>query len=413
MKLPFLPLLFITLLGHLHAAERVALVVGISDYPQGSALEDLPCAKKDAELVGKALQDCGFDVLYSLNEDKERLDAKIDQFFQKISPGGDAVFYFAGHGMQWQEKNYLMGSNARLQAKYRLGEEAIEAQTVLGAMSERKPGNALAFLDCCRTPPQASWLTSDSVPRSQRREGLAAMQYSSVLVNFAAAASQSALEPVGGEHGLYAMELEKGIRSGEELSRMLKDVTREVVAASRKLTGNAYEQRPYLSGSLVNDFWFRKCGGSVSPPAGGSTDLTRQAQWQEYMKKMEADYAAAEKLGTTEAWQVFLAAYGKAANPYSDRDEVMLAMARKGGDKPKIGPTSAGKESRFENSSQNASRQEARTQNPNKSTPSSDNVQAAPSKSIHPSRKASKSDIGNQNRNEDEEIDLLDKFMNQ
>ena len=262
-------LLLSLMLSLVAEAQRVALVVGISTYPEEGAFDPLPCARRDAELVGKALAECGFEVVSALDVDKAGFDRKVDEFFEKIVPGGDAVFYFAGHGVQWDGKNYLLAGNAQFRARYRLGEETVEAQTVLAAMSERKPSNALAFLDCCRNPPGESWLRSEVVPRSQRRAGLAAMQHPNVLVNFAAAANQSALEPVGGENGLYAVELAKGIQSGSELSAVLKQVTRSVIAESRRLTANEREQRPYLSGSLLGDFWFsRKAEPEVPLPRG-------------------------------------------------------------------------------------------------------------------------------------------------
>lgn len=54
-----------------------------------------------------------------------------------VQPGGDAVLYFAGHGMQHEGKNYLLAANAKLTRKYELGEESLEAETVLDALSEK------------------------------------------------------------------------------------------------------------------------------------------------------------------------------------------------------------------------------------------------------------------------------------
>ena len=76
----------------------------------------------------------GFRVFHAENATRSEMDTILTDFENAIPRGGTAVFYFAGHGIEFDGKNYLMGSNAKLQARSRLGEEAMDAETFASAM---------------------------------------------------------------------------------------------------------------------------------------------------------------------------------------------------------------------------------------------------------------------------------------
>lgn len=229
--------------------QRVALVVGISDYPDESALADLPNPVNDARLIAGTLEKAGFQVTEALDVTRGQLKSQIDGFVDGIQPGADAVVYFAGHGMQYEGKNYLLAANATLLRKYDLGEESIQAETLLDAVAEKQPGAALVFLDCCRTPPTKSWLASrgrEAVPG-----GLAAIQSTDLLIHFAAAPGKPALDGEG-SNSPYAAALARHMLEGKELAEMLRDVANEVLRTTDQ------EQRPFQTGSLLKPFVFAK-----------------------------------------------------------------------------------------------------------------------------------------------------------
>lgn len=227
---------------------RVALVVGISDYPADGTLADLLNPVNDAKLIATTLEQAGFKVSLATDVTKGQLKSLLDDFVDTIKPGGDAVLYFAGHGMQYEGKNYLLAANAKLTRKYDLGEESLEADTVLDALAEKQPGAALVFLDCCRTPPTKSWLAGNK--RTGLPSGLAAIQHTDLLIHYAAAPGHPALDGRG-KNSPYAVALAKHLLGGKELAEMLRDVGGEVM----KSTSSG--QRPYQTGSLLNSFYFK------------------------------------------------------------------------------------------------------------------------------------------------------------
>jgi hypothetical protein len=136
--------------------DRVAFVVGIADYQGAKPLRN---AVNDARAIGRELQRLGFAVMGGDNSLGENLDRSaayqnFEAFCNEIKPGGVALIYYAGHGLQIDDQNYLVPVNARLD-----GENPLAELVPLRPMIERaarKAGNdgtVLVFLDSCREDP--------------------------------------------------------------------------------------------------------------------------------------------------------------------------------------------------------------------------------------------------------------------
>lgn len=240
--------LFLVVGSHqLNGAERIALLVGNNVYPEDGLFPSLDNAENDVKLVAAALQQRGFETIIITNADRAQIRMKLAEFESKIEPGGTALFYFAGHGIQYEGENYLMGSNARLQKKYELADEAIRAQVVLDAMVEKRPKSSFVFLDCCRTHPPKSWLKNDT--RSALTQGLASMEAQGMVIAYSALPGQAAADG-DGDNSPFASALAENILKQYEFDRILKEVGKYVYDAT-----NA-EQQTWRSGSLLHDFYF-------------------------------------------------------------------------------------------------------------------------------------------------------------
>ena len=103
----------IALLGAAGAApRRLALVVGNSAY---TATAPLPNASNDARLFSKFLERQGFEVETLTDVSRGELGRGLQAFSDKIQGGDVALFYYAGHGMQMDGQNFLLGVDARLE----------------------------------------------------------------------------------------------------------------------------------------------------------------------------------------------------------------------------------------------------------------------------------------------------------
>ena len=132
------------------AQDRVALVVGISDY------EDFPLRNpvNDAQDISRKLRRFGFDVTELNNVDRRGFTQAIRDFSRKLS-GEDKVglFFYAGHAVEVSGQNYLIPLGTDIRAENDVEYEAVNAGRVLTAMERAGNGLNLVILDSCRDNP--------------------------------------------------------------------------------------------------------------------------------------------------------------------------------------------------------------------------------------------------------------------
>ena len=136
-----------------HAQKRVALVVGNAAYTHAGALAN---PTNDARDMADALEAVGFTVIRALDVDKRGFDGKVREFSAALEDADDAVFFYAGHGLQVAGQNYLIPVDARLSSERDLDFEALPLNFVLRQMELQREGRTnVVFLDACRDNPLA------------------------------------------------------------------------------------------------------------------------------------------------------------------------------------------------------------------------------------------------------------------
>jgi uncharacterized caspase-like protein len=174
--------------------RRLALVIGNSAYAGDSFLTN---PVNDAKALAKVLRqpELNFEVIYKTNLNRKDMKAAIREFSRRLSEEqGVGLFYFSGHGLQYQGINYLIpiGAQQALEAAYDLPEETVKMDYVLSAMKTVENKINILILDACRNPPRfvKSWYKGDMIP-----PGLALPQRTpgASLIAYAAAPGQPAL----------------------------------------------------------------------------------------------------------------------------------------------------------------------------------------------------------------------------
>src|SRR6516225_2250474 len=92
--------------------RRIALVVGNSHYRDVSPLKN---PRNDARLIAKSLKSVGFELVDGgpqLDLDKTSFDRVIQDFGNALQGATAALFYYAGHGLQINDSNYLIPTSA-------------------------------------------------------------------------------------------------------------------------------------------------------------------------------------------------------------------------------------------------------------------------------------------------------------
>jgi uncharacterized caspase-like protein len=236
------------------AERRVALVVGNSGYKHATALRN---PGNDATDVAETLKKLGFEVLLGRDLDQQDFAKTIEQFARVLDEADIGLFFYAGHGLQMNDKNYLVSTNARLENEFLLSSETIELDAIVRLM-ESKAATNLVFLDACRNNPLTENLRRSltALKRSaQLGRGLARMEATGrdTLVAFAAAPGQEANDGGGDRNSPFTAALLRHLpKPGLEVSVMLKEVAADV----RRDTRNS--QRPQQLSDMTKAFYFAK-----------------------------------------------------------------------------------------------------------------------------------------------------------
>ena len=224
------------------AADRFALVIGNSKYPDADAPLKEPV--NDARNIADELKRDGFAVEIGENLTGDGMRKAFDRFYGHIKPGSVALIFFSGYGVQSNRQSYLIPVDAQIWTESDIRRDGISLETVLGEINSRGAGVKIALIDASRRNPFERRFRSFSA-------GLApVIAPNGTLVMYSAALS-SVISDNGGDHSLFVQELLKEIRApglmaDETLNRTRVGVTR----ASRS------EQVPWISSSLAEDFSF-------------------------------------------------------------------------------------------------------------------------------------------------------------
>lgn len=234
--------------------KRVALVVGIGRYPE------LPLnnPEHDARLIAQTLRTLGFEVNEQLNLTARDFKRVLREFARRMDDDQVAsVFYYAGHGVQIDGRNFLLPVDIALRDEGEVRDEAIDLQEALLSRVDRvRPRARIFIIDACRNDPFAAR------SRSRGGNGLAEMAAPGALIAFSAAPGSVAEDgPIGG-NSVYTKYLANEMRSeGVDVEDMLKAVRIKVLRDTQQ------RQIPWVNTSMVVNF-------SFNPGAGGPAAAT-------------------------------------------------------------------------------------------------------------------------------------------
>lgn len=277
------------------AEHRVALVIGNSAYQNEP---QLPNPARDAGAVGQSLERLGFDAIVATDLDKRGMDEAFRRFAHAVRDADVALFYYAGHGMQFQGQNYLMPVDARLADAADLPFEMARVDDVVAAMAPARSVR-IVLLDACRDNPLADQLLKSLASGSRSAgltRGLARIpDVAGSIVAYATQAGSTA-EDGNGEHSPFtAAFLANAESPGIEIGQMF----RRVALAVNHATGG--RQTPELSISLLGDFYLKPGGTTPATPvalpdAAGPPASPAGADKNHALVALDTDFVARQLL---------------------------------------------------------------------------------------------------------------------
>ena len=231
-------------LADVSGASRIALVIGNAAYQQG---DKLPNAKHDAQDIAAVLEALDFEVIKGINQNRRQMRASVSAFQRKLAASrGVGFFYYAGHGVQHENANYLVPIGANIEYEADIEDRAIAAQWVLNMMDDADNRLNVVVLDACRNNPLGRGFNRSfsglAEPGFQGKIG--------TLIAYSTAPGRTAKDGRG-RNSPYTKHLKAAlVVPGLELV----DIFRWVGAQVERDTKQA--QRPWRSGSVNARFYF-------------------------------------------------------------------------------------------------------------------------------------------------------------
>ncbi len=261
------------------AAQKVALVIGNSQYQ--NVQDSLKNPVNDAKAIAARFKELGFDTEMIPNANLDTMLEAINRARSKVDANGTLVFYYAGHGVQLDGKNYLVPVDARMANPDRVQRETIQVKEVINKFNDSSAAVRVLMLDACR---------NDPFPKAHRSgtRGLAReeLQLNKGMMVLYAASQGEVAEDGAANHGTFTDALLRGLSQPNiKLPELMDDVTTQV----QQKTQN--KQNPYYEGTGLSRFVLVPAAPVVSTPIQPAQD-TEITFWNSIASSTDAnDYA--------------------------------------------------------------------------------------------------------------------------
>ena len=225
--------------------KRLAIVIGNANYDKGALKNPV----NDAELVAKTLDSLNFDVILKKNlEYRSQFVRAIREFGQKRAEYDVAFVYYAGHGIQVDNENFLLPTKEEFLSEDDVLDFGVSVQNVLRYLESESEKVNILILDACRDNPfEVKW----NATRSLKGSGLAKIPPpTGSLIAFSTDAGSTAADGES-ENSVYCKSLCKNFLL-EDVS--IDQVFRNVRSDVLKNTNN--KQRPVESSQLTGNTFY-------------------------------------------------------------------------------------------------------------------------------------------------------------
>lgn len=280
------------------AERRVALVIGNSQYKNANL--SLTNPKNDADDVAATLKALGFEVIQSTDARKGDIDGALARFARLANESDSALFYYAGHAMQHQGRNYLMPVDAELEDEFSLRFNMVSLEDVRAAL-DRASGVKIMILDACRNNPLSERLTRNMSGQTRSvssTRGLARIDKTQgMVVAYATAAEDVAMDGATGRNSPFTRALLRRMQEpGREITKMFQLVANDVRSETQG------RQVPELSISLADDYYLNQNDRAIWEKLRESNDIPSIREFVDRFPYSIHVWAAKKRLDDLERW---------------------------------------------------------------------------------------------------------------
>jgi hypothetical protein len=245
MKKMILTAVFLVFLSTLiaQADSRIALVIGNAAYTEVPTLKN---SVNDARDIGAALKRLGWRTIEVFNGDRKAMLKAVNAFRDALkgSPGSTALFYYAGHGVQIDGKNYLLPLGEEFEGPddVKIGSMALD--DLMAAYDEGEALTCLTILDACRENPFAKAKTR-AIGSTRGLSVVPAVEAEGGSATIFATGAGDVAQDGAGRNGVFTEALLKHIEENKSLGDIFVATAKDV----KKATGG--KQNPYINSSGI------------------------------------------------------------------------------------------------------------------------------------------------------------------
>ncbi len=230
--------------------KRIALVIGNSNYSKEIGVLKNPV--NDATDFAESLKSMNFEVILITDASYGKIRVEMMKFRDKLNEGDRdktvGLFYYAGHGLQYEGENYIVPVDAEIQFEDDIPRFCFPIQKmVLNQMELTNSRMNIVILDACRNNPFP--VIHRSIGESS---GLGEMKKARGAFIAYATSPGSVASDGNGRNGLYTQEL---IKAMNKPNLTIEQVFKEVRANVLRQSGE--KQNPWENSNIIGDFYFK------------------------------------------------------------------------------------------------------------------------------------------------------------
>ena len=233
---------------------KKALVLGNNNYAN---ISSLAMAVSDSVSMSSRLKGLGYRVTTVNNGNRKQMLSSVRQFKESLSASDEVILYYAGHGVQIGQSNYLLPIDIAGESEDHIRDEALALDRVLEDFNEKNVKFTLAIIDACRDNPFKT-VAKRSIGGTR---GLApANSANGQIIIFSAGVGQTALDNLGPtdreKNGVFTrVLLDEMNKSNESIDRMIRSVRKRVVDLAKSV---GHTQVPAIYDQAIGEFYFSK-----------------------------------------------------------------------------------------------------------------------------------------------------------
>lgn len=212
-------------------------------------------AGNDASLVASTLIGLGFKVALRKDLGNAEMLEAVKSWLAASANASARLLYFAGHGAQYRDRNFLIPVDARLRSEDDLPGSAFSVNDLSDRLSRMQDSVSIVVLDACRSIPAVTTAPGTRMrgaPATPWTPGLSANTGPcGTLIAYSTSPGAVAADSPGARNSLYTRSFVSQLSvPGLPVEAVFKRTRAAVLQASRGT------QLPWEASSLVGDFCF-------------------------------------------------------------------------------------------------------------------------------------------------------------